>query len=317
MLSQNLSTAVDILASTSFLAIMVSLVYLLIVIFVNYILARSGMSVKNAGYILVGPAAMVMILTAGSWGIMILPLVLAWTFFRGWKYRLPYQKLFIVNTAVIFMFTGLTLLMPFIVLDLDWAKMMTLIEKGLAKHSAELNKWGIKTATDMTLLKKQIQISLSVVQVIYPFLLFFYSTIVAVFLMPIIQFFWKRYQGAVVQKSTLIHFKLPDRWIFVLLGFLALAVWNMNWYNVAGSFIAWNGLLITAFFYAMQGSAVFVFIVQKKQKEKWLLPIALIFFFLLGSYAIVLTFLLFSVLGISDFWLNHRKLMEKNKGDLS
>lgn len=299
-----------ILASIILLAIMSSLVYLAFVLLSNYLLGRNGASVRTAGWIFLLPAGVLMGISVGTWALIALFFVLAWSYYWVWHRRFSIQKIFWVNALVISGLVGISVVLYFVFFDWNVTKIVAFFDEAMASSGIDWQSLGVATKTDKLMVKEQIKKNLLIAKMIYPGLVFFYGVMVSLLMLPIMSTFWRRFHGSVPAKSNYLRFRLPDYAIFILLGGIALVVWYVNQSEYWLGFLGWNILMIILLFYALQGGAVSIHYIHKWQMQRFFFFVTLFLLLFLGSYLVVALYLLWGIIGVADFWLDARGLQK-------
>ncbi len=109
--------------------------------------------------------------------------------------------------------------------------------------------------------------------------------------------------------TKLISFKLPEIYIWPLIGSLALVLLDTAVELSALGFFAWNICLIFLFLYGLEGIGIIKFLLKKHRLPrgvKWLFLSAFCILLLSPRINIVI-FMLIPGLGISEIWVKYRK----------
>ena len=120
---------------------------------------------------------------------------------------------------------------------------------------------------------------------------------------------WIKGPLAYEKLGDLTRWQLKDQWIWVLIG--SAAVLFLNLYLLDSSvigFITSNILLVLLFVYFFYGLTIVAFYLQKRQSSLLKLSIYFLIFVFFQIVAVVIV-----ILGIFDFWVDFRKLKQKEK----
>lgn len=283
---------------------------MLVVLLLNYILARFSADARFVFIIAIAVIAVLMFLSGGMAGFDALFVALTASVYIGWKFRWSYERLFLVNFLIVFLLSTSSLWMYHLRFELSVDSILQSVQKAVDMKQIDPELFGLSGgATGMRELEIGIRKIWSLVQILYPFLIFLFSTIVALFITPIFHFFWRKYQGAVHQKGDFQLFFLPDKLILLyLVSFLFIAL-DLNSTNDWSKFLGWNLLLISLLIYFFQGMAVWYFFSIQWKFNKYFSIFIVLAILLLGVVPLIT---LLAILGTVDYWIDFRKIQNND-----
>ena len=112
---------------------------------------------------------------------------------------------------------------------------------------------------------------------------------------------WMRWPE--MSRSTLAEWRLPDSAIWVLMGGLGLLLSGLDGWAAS----AWTLLVVTTLGYCLQGIAVVESLLLARGVSPSIIALTLLFVFVMALPVFVLST---ACVGLSDIWLDYRRLEE-------
>lgn len=311
MVIEGLFRGIQISSSVILLGLFFSLISLLFVLPLNYLFTRFSFDKRT---VIIVTAVPIGIIIVGSFGFLSIPgmiLGLILSVYLGWVFRWSFQRLLVINFLLIFALGALGVISVHLVYsfqNLGFDDILKDFDKFIETGVVSLDQLGIKSDEELRIFKRDIKKSMVMSKLMAPFLLVIFSLVTSLFVTWSVQFFWLRYQGAVIKKRDFTNIYLPEKMILILISGLALVLLDHFQPSYGIKFSGWNLVLIMSVAYGLQGFSLVYFYFKRWQKEN-LIPIIMIGAFLIfGVYWLLPLMLIFTVMGTLDFWGDFRKL---------
>ncbi len=156
-------------------------------------------------------------------------------------------------------------------------------------------------------LRGEIDAYLEIAEKIVPFSFFINSLVISLFGYFMVKILFSRLFGIFTVKG-LEYFRLNDYTIFFLIGsWLSFLIVNRTEHEILSQAVLNAGLMVSAL-YLVQALGIIRFLLMRKNRPAYMLPLALIVTFILSIEAFIFIIILLTGFGTLDLWADFRKL---------